>query len=62
MSIGRLDMNTEGLLLLTNNGEVARLLEMPATQLKRIYFARVIGEMNEEVEKKLADLRNGINI
>ena len=62
MSIGRLDMNTEGLLLLTNNGEVARLLEMPATQLKRIYFARVIGEMNEEVEKKLIDLRNGINI
>lgn len=62
MSIGRLDMNTDGLLLLTNNGEVARLLEMPATQLKRIYFARVIGEMNEEVEKKLADLRNGINI
>ena len=62
MSVGRLDMNTEGLLLLTNNGEVARLLEMPATQLKRIYFARVIGEMNEEVEKKLADLRNGINI
>ena len=62
MSVGRLDMNTEGLLLLTNNGEVARLLEMPATQLKRIYFARVIGEMNEEVEKKLTDLRNGINI
>ena len=62
ISVGRLDMNTEGLLLLTNNGEVARLLEMPATQLKRIYFARVIGEMNEEVEKKLADLRNGINI
>ena len=62
MSVGRLDMNTEGLLLLTNNGEVARILEMPATQLKRIYFARVIGEMNEEVEKKLADLRNGINI
>ena len=62
MSVGRLDMNTEGLLLLTNNGEVARLLEMPATQLKRIYFARVIGEMNEKVEKKLADLRNGINI
>lgn len=62
IAVGRLDMNTEGLLLLTNNGEVARILEMPATRLKRIYFARVVGEMNKGVEEKLADLRNGINI
>ena len=62
IAVGRLDMNTEGLLLLTNNGEVARILEMPATQLKRIYFARVIGEMNENVEKQLSSLRNGIDI
>ena len=62
MAIGRLDMNTEGLILLTNNGEVARILEMPATQLKRIYFARVVGEMNEKVEKQLQDLKKGIDI
>ena len=62
MAVGRLDMNTEGLILLTNNGEVARILEMPATQLKRIYFARVVGEMNDKVEKQLKDLRNGIDI
>ena len=62
MAVGRLDMNTEGLILLTNNGEVARILEMPATQLKRIYFARVVGEINDKVEKQLQDLRNGIDI
>ena len=62
MSVGRLDFNTEGLLLLTNNGELARLMEMPATQLKRIYFARVVGEMTKEKEKQLADLRKGIDI
>ncbi len=62
MAVGRLDMNTEGLLLLTNNGEAARILEMPATQLKRIYFARVVGEISEKVEKQLVNLRNGIDI
>lgn len=59
IAVGRLDMNTEGLLLLTNNGELARVMEMPATGLKRIYFAKVVGKVDE---KKLAELRNGIKI
>ena len=62
IAIGRLDYNTEGLLLLTNNGELSRLMEMPATGLKRVYYARVIGEINDNIIKKLENLRNGIKI
>ena len=62
MAIGRLDYNTEGLLLLTNNGELARIMEMPATGLKRIYYARVLGEINEKVKEQLSNLRKGIKI
>ena len=62
MTIGRLDFNTAGLLLLTNNGEIARLMEMPATGLKRVYFAKVLGEINDEVKQKLTSLKNGIKI
>ena len=62
MAIGRLDYNTEGILLLTNNGELSRIMEMPATGLKRVYYARVVGEINDSVIKKLEDLKNGIKI
>ena len=62
MTIGRLDYNTSGLLLLTNNGELARLMEMPATGLKRIYFAKVIGDCSEKSLNKLEELRKGIKI
>lgn len=62
IAVGRLDMNTEGIILLTNNGELARLLEIPATALKRVYFAKVVGEINENVLDKLAKLRSGIKI
>ena len=62
MTIGRLDYNTSGLLLLTNNGELARLMEMPATGLKRIYFAKVIGDCSEKTLNKLEELRKGIKI
>ncbi len=62
MSVGRLDMNTEGIILLTNNGELARLLEMPATALKRVYFAKVVGDINEKTLSSLKDLRKGIKI
>gem|GEM_PF-3486929 len=62
ITIGRLDFNTNGLLLLTNNGELARIMEMPATGLKRIYFAKVAGDCNQETIKKLENLRNGIKI
>ena len=62
ITIGRLDFNTEGLLLLTNNGELARIMEMPATSLKRVYYARVVGKIDETVKKKILDLKNGIKI
>ncbi|MBP2292465.1 pseudouridine synthase [Azospirillum rugosum] len=59
ISIGRLDLTTEGLLLLTNDGELARFLELPATGWTRRYRVRVFGEVDE---KKLADLEKGPTI
>jgi 23S rRNA pseudouridine2605 synthase len=59
VSIGRLDLNTEGLLLLTNDGGLARLLELPATGWVRRYRVRVYGNVDEAALKKLAD---GISI
>lgn len=57
MSIGRLDLNSEGLLLLTNNGELARYLEHPSTGWSRKYRARVFGHVTED---KLKSLKKGI--
>ena len=59
ISVGRLDLNSEGLLLLTNDGGLARHLELPATGLKRRYRVRVHGRVDPE---KLAALANGITI
>lgn len=59
ISIGRLDLNSEGLLLLTNNGELSRKLELPSNGWARRYKVRVHGILDE---KKLADLKNGIVI
>jgi 23S rRNA pseudouridine2605 synthase len=56
MTIGRLDINTEGLLLLTNDGGLARVLELPATGWLRRYRVRVHGKVDE---KALADLKDG---
>jgi 23S rRNA pseudouridine2605 synthase len=42
MPIGRLDLNTEGLLLLTNDGELKRAMELPATGIPRTYRARTL--------------------
>ena len=59
ISVGRLDLNSEGLLLLTNNGELSRKLELPSNGWSRRYKVRVHGTVDE---KKLADLKNGITI
>ena len=53
MSIGRLDINTEGLLLLTNDGELARFLELPATGWLRKYRVRAFGHVDEASLRKL---------
>lgn len=53
ISVGRLDLNTEGLLLLTNDGELSRALEMPDTALVRHYRARARGRITQEQLDKL---------
>ncbi len=45
ISVGRLDLNSEGLLLLTNNGGFAQFAESPKTEWERIYRVRVFGEI-----------------
>jgi 23S rRNA pseudouridine2605 synthase len=57
ISVGRLDKMTEGLLLLTNDGELARRLELPSTCLKRVYHVRVYGSL---YESKLKEIAKGI--
>jgi 23S rRNA pseudouridine2605 synthase len=54
ISVGRLDINTEGLLLLTNDGELARYLEHPAQAISRSYRIRAHGELDEAMIAKLA--------
>ncbi len=53
MSVGRLDINSEGLLLLTNDGELARKLELPATGLTRRYRVRVYGKPDPAALERL---------
>jgi pseudouridine synthase len=59
MPIGRLDLNTEGLLLLTNDGGLKRTLELPATGVPRTYRARAFGEVSQS---QLEDLMDGVEI
>src|SRR5213080_2510166 len=59
ISVGRLDINTEGLLLLTNDGSLARVLELPATGWLRRYRVRAYGRATQE---QLEGLRPGITI
>src|SRR4029079_3909403 len=59
MSVGRLDFNTEGLLLLTNDGELARHLELPQNAWLRHYRVRVHGTVNTN---RLAALAKGVII
>ncbi|MCV0416035.1 MAG: pseudouridine synthase [Brevundimonas sp.] len=55
ISVGRLDLNTEGLLLLTNDGELSRALELPSTALVRQYRARARGKITQADLDKLKD-------
>ena len=59
MTVGRLDIDSEGLLLLTNDGDLARHLELPSTGWSRKYRVRVQGHVNEE---QLAGLAKGVTI
>lgn len=59
IAVGRLDYNSEGLLLLTNDGGLARRLELPANGWVRRYRARVHGEVDPE---RLAGLENGLTV
>ena len=59
MPIGRLDFTTEGLLLMTNDGELKRQLELPSTGVVRTYRARAFGEISQE---QLESLSEGITI
>jgi 23S rRNA pseudouridine2605 synthase len=53
ISVGRLDINTEGLLLLTNDGELARTLELPATGWTRRYRVRAWGTVDQAALDRL---------
>ncbi|MBS7807929.1 pseudouridine synthase [Variovorax sp. PCZ-1] len=55
LSVGRLDLNTEGLLLFTNSGELANRLMHPRFGLKREYAVRILGELTPENRQKLLD-------
>ncbi len=55
VSIGRLDINTSGLLLLTNNGELANRLMHPSAELDREYAVRILGEVPDEMIEQLKE-------
>ncbi|MGB0906625.1 MAG: pseudouridine synthase [Maricaulaceae bacterium] len=60
ISVGRLDITSEGLLLLTNDGAIARALELPSTGFARRYRARAYGY--DVTQEQLDTLKNGIKI
>lgn len=59
MPVGRLDLNSEGLLLLTTDGGLAQTLMSPKTALKRVYRVRVFGELSE---RQLGQFRKGVTV
>jgi 23S rRNA pseudouridine2605 synthase len=60
VSVGRLDINTSGLILLTNNGELANKLMHPSTGVEREYLVRIRGAASEETIAKLT--KEGVDI
>ncbi len=59
VSVGRLDLTTEGLLLLTNDGGLSRVLELPSTGWKRRYRVRAYGRISQQ---KLDSLQDGVEV
>ena len=59
MPVGRLDLNTEGLLLLTNDGELKRAMELPSSGIPRTYRARTFGDISQA---RLEELIHGVTI
>ena len=59
MPVGRLDLNTEGLLLLTNDGELKRAMELPSSGIPRTYRARAFGDVSQA---QLEELIHGVTI
>lgn len=59
MPVGRLDFNTEGLLLLTNDGELKRAMELPSSKIPRTYRARTFGAVTQA---QLEELVEGVTI
>ena len=59
MPVGRLDYNTEGLLLMTNDGGLKRQLELPASGVRRVYRARAFGDVTQD---QLEELAEGVTI
>lgn len=59
ITVGRLDYDSEGLLLMTNSGDIKRKMELPNNNWKRIYRVRVYGKVNKDIVLKL---RNGLKI
>ena len=53
--VGRLDMYSEGLLILTNDGEIANKIMHPKHEISKIYHATIKGELNADIIKKLAE-------
>ena len=58
--VGRLDFMTEGLLLLTNDGELKRQLELPRTAVVRRYRARAFGHVTQPQLDRLSEVNNGL--